>query len=88
MHQGSKINKDNLKTAIFYLKSNHLFYILIIIEWIGIDINLPNLQYLEIKDIFDTTPEGVTKMADILSRLSISPDIQLVLRNIYQAHND
>ena len=35
-----------------------------------IDINLPNLQYLEIVDIFDPTSEGVTKMADILSRLS------------------
>ena len=35
-----------------------------------IDINLPKLQYLEIKDRFDTTPEGVTQMADILSRLS------------------
>ena len=35
-----------------------------------IDIYLPNLQYLEIKDVFHTTPEGVTQMADILSRLS------------------
>ena len=35
-----------------------------------IDINLPKLQYLEIKDTFNTTPEGVTQMADILSRLS------------------
>ena len=35
-----------------------------------IDINLPKLQYLEIYDIFDTTPKGVTQMADILSRLS------------------
>ena len=36
-----------------------------------IDINLPKLQYLEIKyHTFDTTPEGVTQMADILSRLS------------------
>ena len=34
-----------------------------------IDINLPKLQYLEIRNKFDTTPEGVTKMADILSRL-------------------
>ena len=41
-------------------------------EWIfkDIDINLPNLQYLEIKNKFDTTSEGVTEMADILSRLS------------------
>ena len=36
----------------------------------GIDINLPNLQYLEIIDIFHTSPKGVTQMADILSRLS------------------
>ena len=36
----------------------------------NIDIDLPKLQYLEIKDKFDTTPEGVIQMADILSRLS------------------
>ena len=35
-----------------------------------IDINLPNLQYLQIEGYFDTTPEGVQQMADILSRLS------------------
>ena len=35
-----------------------------------IDINLPKLQYLVIKNKFDTTPEGVTQMANILSRLS------------------
>ena len=35
-----------------------------------IDINLPKLQYLEIKDKFETTPEGVKQMADIFSRLS------------------
>ena len=36
----------------------------------GIDINLPNLRYLEIKYPFKTTSEGVTQIADILSRLS------------------
>ena len=35
-----------------------------------IDINLPKLQDLKIINQFDTTPEGVTQMADILSRLS------------------
>ena len=35
-----------------------------------INFNLPNLQYLEITDTFDTTPEGVQQMAYILSRLS------------------
>ena len=35
-----------------------------------IDINLPNLQYLEIEYRFLTTSEGLTEMADILSRLS------------------
>ena len=35
-----------------------------------IDINLPKLQYLNIITIFDVTPEEVTQMADILSRLS------------------
>ena len=35
-----------------------------------IDINFPKLQYLEIDYPFDTTPEGVTQMAEIVSRLS------------------
>ena len=35
-----------------------------------ININLPNLQYLEIKNEIEGTPEEVTQMADILSRLS------------------
>ena len=35
-----------------------------------IDIYLPKLQYLGISVRFDTTPEGVKRMADILSRLS------------------
>ena len=34
-----------------------------------IDINLPKLQYLKFREI-DATPEEVTQMADILSRLS------------------
>ena len=36
----------------------------------GIDINLPKLQYLKISRIFDTTPEEVKEMGNILSRLS------------------
>ena len=35
-----------------------------------LDINLPKLQNLKVTTKFDTTPEGVTQMADILSRLS------------------
>ena len=35
-----------------------------------IDINLPKLQYLRVKNPFETTPEGVTQIAEILSRLS------------------
>ena len=35
-----------------------------------IEIYLPKLQYLKIDKEFDTTPEGVAQMADILSRLS------------------
>ena len=46
-----------------------------------IDINLPKLQYLEIKHRFDTTPEGVTQMADILSRLSRLQRIQLEFKS-------
>ena len=42
-----------------------------------IDINLPKLQYLKIEDQFDTTPEGVQQMADIVSRLSRLQKIQL-----------
>ena len=47
----------------------------------NIDNNLPKLQYLEIKDRFDTTPEGVTQMADILSRLSRIQTIKLYLKS-------
>ena len=46
-----------------------------------IDINLPNLQYLEFKDIFDTTPEGVKKIADILSRLSRLETLKLKFKS-------
>ena len=46
-----------------------------------IDINLPKLQYLQIKDRFDTTPEGVTQMADILSRLSRLQTIELSFKS-------
>ena len=46
-----------------------------------IDINLPNLQYLKISDYFDTTPEGVTQMADILSRLSRLETIELKFKS-------
>ena len=35
-----------------------------------IDINLPKLQYLEISNKLNSTPEGVQQMAEILSRLS------------------
>ena len=35
-----------------------------------IGIYLPKLQYLNIRNTFETTPEEVTQMADILSRLS------------------
>ena len=34
-----------------------------------VDINLPIFQFLKVKDIFDTTPEGVTQIAEIISRL-------------------
>ena len=47
-----------------------------------IDINLPKLQYLEIKyHTFDTTPEGVTQMADILSRLSRLETLKLKFKS-------
>ena len=46
-----------------------------------IDIHLPKLQYLEIAYMFDTTPEGVTQMADILSRLSRLQTIQLEFKS-------
>ena len=47
----------------------------------NIDINLSNLQILEISDIFDTTPEGVTQMADILSRLPRLQKIKLKFKS-------
>ena len=43
-----------------------------------IDIYLPKLQYLEFKDKIDATPEEVTQMADILSRLSRLQTLKLV----------
>ena len=46
-----------------------------------IDINLPNLQYLEIKFPFDTTPEGVQQMAETLSRLSRLQTIKLKFKS-------
>ena len=42
-----------------------------------IDIHLPKLQYLQIHNEFETTPEGVAKVADILSRLSRLETIKL-----------
>ena len=42
-----------------------------------IDINLPKLQYLEIIDVFYTTPKGVTQLANTFSRLSRLETIQL-----------
>ena len=47
----------------------------------NIDINLPNLQYLEIIDTFDTTPKGVKQMADILSRLSRLETLKLKFKS-------
>ena len=46
-----------------------------------IDIYLPKLQYLEIRDPFDTTPEGMTQMADILSRLSRLETLKLEFKS-------
>ena len=46
-----------------------------------IDIYLPKLQYLEIKYRFDATPEVVTQMVDILSRLSRLQTIHLVFKS-------
>ena len=43
-----------------------------------IEIYLPKLQYLEIDYPFDITPEGVTQMADILSRLSRLQTIRFI----------
>ena len=45
-----------------------------------IEINLPKLQYLEIKDLIDTTPEGVKQMAEILSRLSRLETLKLKVK--------
>ena len=43
-----------------------------------IDIYLLKLQYLEIISIFDTTPEGVTQITDILSRISRLQTLKLL----------
>ena len=46
-----------------------------------IDIYLPNLQYLEIISSFKGTPEGLTQMTDILSRLSRLQTIKVRFHN-------
>ena len=46
-----------------------------------IDINLPKLQYLQIEYGFDTTQEGVTQMAHILSRLSRLETLKLKFKS-------
>ena len=46
-----------------------------------IDINLPKLQSLKIETQFDTTPEEVTQMADILSRLSKLQKLKLIFKD-------
>ena len=46
-----------------------------------IDINLPKLQYLEIINIFDISSEEVTKMAEILSRLSRLETLKLEFKS-------
>ena len=46
-----------------------------------IDINLPKLQYLEIVKKFDTTPEELKQMADILSRLSRLESLKLKFKS-------
>ena len=45
-----------------------------------IDINLPNLKYLKFENIFEVSPEGVTQMADILSRLSRLQTLNLKIK--------
>ena len=47
----------------------------------GIDINLPKLQFLKISCIFDTTPEEVKEMANILSRLSRLETLELKFKS-------
>ena len=55
-------------------------------EWIlkEIDNNLPKLQYLEIENRFDTFPEGVQQMADILSRLSRMETLKLKFKSNFR----
>ena len=46
-----------------------------------IDISLPKLQYFQIEYPIDTTPEGVTQMADNLSRLSRLETLKLLFES-------
>ena len=46
-----------------------------------IDSYLPKLQYLQITNTFDTTPERVTQMAEILSRLSRLQTLKLEFKS-------
>ena len=63
---------SNITHLTLKLKSFEFLKQIALKEWIliDIDINLPKLQYLEIKNEFQTVPEGVQQMADILNRLS------------------
>ena len=58
---------ENMTHLTLLFVGNHILKESILKE---IDINLPKLQYLEIINIFDISPEEVKQMADILSRLS------------------
>ena len=58
---------ENITHLTLSLNWTHIFKESIIKE---IDIILLKLQYLEIDNRFDTTPEGVIQMAETLSRLS------------------
>ena len=45
------------------------------------NIDLPKLQYLEIKNTLNPTPEGVQQLAEILSRLSSLKTLKLYLKS-------
>ena len=69
---------SNITHLSLTLDSRHLFDESILRE---IDIYLPKLQYLEFNYRFLTTPEGVTQMADILSRLSRLETLKLKFKS-------
>ena len=72
---------SNITHLTLSLDSNGREFAIKAITLTDIDIHLPNLQYFELVDKIDATPEEVTQMADILSRLSRLQTLKLAFNS-------